>query len=732
MVEAPETNPAPDRILASTCEECSTRCGSLIHMSGEDVVRISGNPAHPHSQGAFCVKGMNAPLASRAHPDRPLFPQRRMGERGAGQWERISWDEAFAQISKRIGEVKAKYGGPSIAGAVSSQLVNRGVAMSLLLRSLGSPNCMINQDLCQGGRLTAGKLTGLGGEPGVELKNARCIMVAGKSPSDSNVVQWMHIKAAKQQGAKLIVIDPRRTKVAELADLWLQPNPGTDAALALGMVHVLFSQSLIDKDFVRDWCLGAEELLERTQRYDPQYVSKIAKVPADDIVRAARMLATESPSSMVLGHGMDAHANNVGTAMAFHAVVALTGNIGRIGTNRLANKFPGFRDYVSVVNDPAFRLPADIEQKIIGGSQFPFWCGPESWAKSAHNPSVIRAINTGDPYPVRALYVSGVNIVCTYPGMQDTIAAFKKLDLLVVATDHVTPTAEFADFLLPKTNLLEEEAVFFDQGGSCLSVIQRAVPPRGEAKTDFEIAIGLRNALAARGLIDFDLFPWNSPREFIDYQIRDTGLGFDELCERGFYPQDIDREHYKKVGFGTPSKKIELFSHRLEAAGYDPLPEFQPPSYSVRDDEFDLVLMTGIRSMHFHHSRFRNQGWARKQQSAPELRIHPVTAASRGVEDDDWVKITTPNGAGETFLRAIITDQVPPHVVATGMGWWFPELPGPERGALRFNIEASVPYGPPWDLISGSAEARNCACKVLRAEAKEMPNNNPATEGEQR
>lgn len=720
MAEAAESNLETGRVLPSTCEECSTRCGSLIHLSDGEVVRISGNPAHPHSQGAFCVKGMNAPLASRVHPDRPIYPKRRTAERGGGQWEQISWNEAFAQISERLGEVKAKYGGPAIAGAVSSQLVNRGVAMSLLLRSLGSPNYMINQDLCQGGRLTAAKLTGMGGAPGIELKNARCILVVGKSPSDSNVVQWMHIKAAKRQGAKLIVIDPRRTQVAELADLWLQPNPGTDAALALAMVHVLFEQNLIDEEFVREWCSGAEELRERAQKYDPQSVSKIATVPANDIVSAAQMLANESPSSIVLGHGIDAHANNVGTAMSFYALGALTGNIGRVGTNQSAGRIPGFRDYVNVVNDAAFRMPADIEQKIIGGTEFPFWCGPESWAKSAHNPSVIKAINTGDPYPVRALYVSGVNIICTYPGMQETIKALKSLDLLVVATDHVTPTAEFADFLLPKTNLLEEEAVFFDRGGSCLSIIQQAVPPRGEAKTDFEIAIGLRDALSARGLIDFDLFPWNSHREFIDYQLHDTGLTFDELCKRGFHPHEIDRENYKKTGFGTPSKKIELSSSSLKAAGYDPLPEFQPPNYSERDDEFDLILMTGIRSMHFHHSRFRNQDWARRQQSAPELRIHPEAAARREIQEGDWVKIASPFGAGETFLRAMITDQVPPHVVATGMGWWFPEMPGPDRGASRFNIETSIPYGPPWDSISGSAEARNCACKVSRAEANEV------------
>lgn len=709
-----------DRIVATTCKECSVRCGALVHVRDEKVVKITGNPDHPHSRGAFCIKGVHGPGAAREHPDRPLYPLRRTGERGAGKWERISWDAALEEIADRIGVVKQKYGALAVAGAVSNHFGSRGVAMSQLLRSIGSPNCMINQDMCQGCRYTAAMLTGVGAQSGNELARSRCILVVGKSPSDSSVVQWMHIKAAKKAGAKLIVIDPRRTQVARMADSWLRLKPGTDAALALSMIDVMFSENIYDREFVARWCIGTEALRERARQYEPRIAAEITGIPAAQIVEAARLFAREQPSSMVLGHGIDAQANGVQTAIAFHALYALTGSIDRAGSNRLPKQVSGFLDYGAIFNDPKLRMPLEIEEQIVGGKQFPLWSGPNAWGKVAHNPSLINAIITGNPYPVRALYVSGVNIVCTYPGMQNTIAALKSLDLLVVATDHITPTAEFADFILPKTNQLEEEDVGTDAGGPCISVVQRVFAPLGEVRTDVEIAIGLRDKLRARGLIQFDVMPWNNHRELIDFQLAGTGLKFDELCKKGFHEYPFVYEEYRSKGFKTPSKKIELSSERLKDAGHDALPDYHAPSYAQPEAGFDLILITGIRSMAFHHSRFRNHAWARKIQSAPELRIHPETAERSEIRNDDWVWVETPRGAGRALLKAKLTDEVPLNVVATGMGWWYPERAGADRGALIFNIDAAVSYGPPWDPISGSPEARNNACRITRAEPPEL------------
>ena len=709
-----------EQVLRSTCWECSVKCGSLISVRDGRVVKIWGNPEHPHSEGAFCVKGVNAPHAALDHPNRPLYPLRRAGDRGSGRWERVSWDEALEEISERLGKVKHRYGALAICGAVSSAYFSRGVAVALFLRSLGSPNHMINQDLCQGCRNTGAMLTGLIAAPGNELKRARSVLVVGKSPSESDVVQWMHLKAARRRHATLIVVEPRRTKMARLADIHLAIKPGTDAALALSMIHVLFEEGLWDQEFVERWCTGTEQIRKRARNFPPGTTAEITGLSVGSIVEAARRFGSEKPGCLLLGHGIDAQANGVQTARAFQCLLALTGNIDRPGTNRIAKRLAGFRAYWDFIHSPEFRLPREVEERIIGGREFPFWAGLQGWAKACHNPSVIRAILTGDPYPVRALYVSGVNIVCTYPGMQETLAALRSLDLLVVATDHITPTAELADFILPKTTLLEEEEVSWEPLGPCISLTQRVVQPRGEARTDFEIAIALRDRLRARGLVEYDLFPWNSHREFLEFQLKDTGIRLDDLRERGFFEIPFDYEDYQSTGFPTPSGKIELSSSLLARAGHDPLPDYVAPSYSVADPDYPLTLLTGIRTMAYHHSRFRNHTWARKVQANPELRIHPETASRRGINGDDWVCIETPRGKQGVLLRAQLTDAVPTDVVATGMGWWFPEAPGPDHGALKVNIEAAIPYGPNYDPISGSAEARNSACQIRRAKPEEV------------
>lgn len=707
------------RLVPSTCKECYVGCGSIIQVQNDRVLRIGGNQGNPHSKGAFCIKGMNAPIAALDHPDRILYPLRRMGERGEGRFERVSWDEATDAIARRIGEVVEKHGGRSIAGAVSNQFYDRGVAMALLLRCLGSPNYMINQDLCQGCRSTAALLSGITAHAGNELGKARCILVVGKSPSDSNIIEWMNTKSAKTAGAKLIVVDPRRTTIAQSADLWLAPRPGTDAALALSMVHVIFEEQLTDVEFVSKWCTGTDELRSRAAMYPPAVAAEITGIPQHDIESAARMFALTKPGCSLLGHGIDAQANGVQTAMAFNALLALTGNIDRPGTNRLPKQFRGFREYNSFIHDPAFGMPADKEREIIGGDEFPFWSGPHSWGKACHNPSVISAILTNKPYPVKALYASGVNIVCTYPGMQNTIAALHALDLFIVATDQMTPTAQLADYVLPKTTQLEEEAVFIED--TCVCAMQRVTPRRGEVKSDIEIAIALRDALRRKGLLQFELMPWDSHREFIDFQLKDTGISFEDVTAKGYYEFPFDYEAFKDGGFNTPSRKIEFLSSRLVDAGYDGLPDYRQPDYATKKDGYGLILVTGIRTMALHHSRFRNHAWSRKIQNVPELRLHPATAERHGIGANDWIWVETPRGASRVYLKAKMTEELPENIVATGMGWWFPEVTAPDRGALTFNVEAAIPYGPHWDPISGSSESRNVACRIGRADPGDIP-----------
>lgn len=706
------------KVIPSTCSECLVRCGSLVHVEDGNVVKITGNPDHPASQGAFCIKGMNAPIASRKYAKRITRPMRRAGQRGQGSWEQISWEQTFSEIAEKLAQIKTSFGPLAIAGAVANFNQSRGIAMRQLLRSLGSPNFMMNQDMCHGGRATAAFLTGCGGEPSNEIKHSKMIFVVGKSPSDSDVIEWRSIQKAKAEGAILVVVDSRRTQIARLADHWLQIKPGTDAALALAMLNVIFDENLIDRDFVAEYCIGAEDLEIRAQQYSPQSVEQITGIEAKKIIEVARLFATAKPASLIAGHGIDSQENGVYTAIAFQSLLAVTGNYDRIGTNRPTKRLPGFRE--NLCDETPFRLPREIEEKTIGAEKYPLWSGPDSWARSCHNPAVLHAIRFNDPYPVRAMYISGTNIVCTYPDHDETVAALKELSLLVVAADQMTPTAELADYFLPKTTLLEEEDVFTLQKGPCISLTQQILSPLGESKSDMDIAIGLHDALARLGAVDVKLFPWKTHEQFMNFLLKDTGIELAELRKKAYAEIPYQYETFRSKGFGTPSKKIELSSTRLKELGREPLPFYQAPIYHQSNGNFDLVLMTGIRNMAFHHSRFREHAFARRMLDAPEVVIHPLTAEKIGVEKGDWVWVETPSKPTRALLKVKVSEDVQVNTASTGVGWWYPEMNGPEYGSSVFSVGAAMAYGPVFDPISGSPEARNTACRLSKADTAEV------------
>jgi thiosulfate reductase/polysulfide reductase chain A len=705
-------------IIPTTCWECSTHCGAFATVENGRVTKIVPNPDHPASLGAFCVKGMRGLPELTYHPDRILHPMRRAGERGSGAWERISWDDALDEMTDRLLAVRDEHGPLALCGAVSNAHFSRGVSLTLLMRALGSPNWMMNQDLCGGCRGLSDKITGLTISNGEDIDNTSCALIVGRNPAAADPAQWLAIKRAQKKGARIVVIDPARTQPARLADLWLQPKPGTDAAIGLGLVRWLIAHDRHDSAFVEKWCHGFAELKERAEPYTPEHVAELTGVPAADIVRAAEYYA-DGPSCFVSGHGIDAFSAGVQTFRAFHALVAISGNLDRVGGNRRVKRPPGFTNYIEVLHKPEFRLPLEIEQQTIGADRFPLWAGPEGWQTACNNPGVIEAALSGKPYPVRAMYVTGVNIVVTYPDTQKTIAALKSLDFLAVGTHMMNPTAALADIVLPKTTGLEDEEVSLEASAPCLSAIQPAHPPMGEARSDFDIALEIIKRLEARGFIEARrFFPWNSKREFNEFLLGDGPIGIEELLETGYASFPYELGNFNDVGFKTRTGKIELYSEKLAELGLDPLPDYIPPRVDQTDaatrQEYPLVLLTGAREKTYHHSRFRDQSWARKVSNDPWVQVHPETADTYGLEQDDWVVVETAGHDGQCRLRVRITDDTMPGVLRTGMGWWFPEAEGPEFGALDVNINAAMPYDGPCDPVTGSADTRGMCCRLSK------------------
>ena len=702
--------------VATTCWECSTCCGALATLADGRVTEVEPNPAHPGSRGMFCVKGFRGMTGIADNAQRLLYPLRRVGPRGSGDWQRIGWDEALDEMADRLAAVRTAHGPLAIAGATSGGYFSRSVIHALLLRSLGSPNWMINQDLCGGCRGVSDMVTGLSIASGEDIDGTRTALVVGANPHMANPVQWQKLKQAKKRGARIIVIDPMGTATTELADLWLQPNVGTDAAIALAMMHILITENLYDREFVARWCHGFDALAARAAQWPVARASRVAGVPAESIVRAAHLYA-DGPATFVSGHGIDAVAGGVQTFRAFHCLLAISGNLDRPGGNRRIKSPPGFRNYTDLLHDPAFRLPPATEALRLGAQDYPLWAGVDGWQKACHNPAVIEAILSGRPYPVRALYVSGVNIAVTYPDTARTLAALRSLDFVVVAAHAMNPTAAHADIVLPKTATLEEEEISLQPGAPCLSFTAAVVPPRGEARGELAIATGLLDRMEVRGALTQRFVPWRSEREFSRYLLGDSAIDLDTLMRDGFARFDHETGNFDTVGFKTPSGRVELASTRMAEAGLDPLPDLAPPAERARDADFPLLLQTGLREKAYHHSRFRDQDWARRISPDPLLRMHPLTAAEHGVGADDWVRLRTPSSAGTCDVKVSLTERVPRGIVVTGMGWWRPEGAAPHYGALDININAVVSYAGPYDAASGSPNSRGLACSIQRVAA---------------
>jgi anaerobic selenocysteine-containing dehydrogenase len=706
-------------IFPSTCWECSVCCGSLLTVENGRVTEIAPNPEHPYSRGAFCIKGIRGAAGVTDSATRVLHPMRRKGERGSGQWRQVSWDEALDEMADRLSAVRSQYGPLSIAGAVSGAFFSRGAIVALLLRSLGSPNWMINQDLCGGCRAVSARATGLDITSGEDIDNANCILLVGRNPAAADPVQWAAIKRARKRGARLIVVDPKRVPACDLADIWLRPRPGTDAALALAMINAMITEGRYDKDFVARWCHGFDALAERVRKFSPDVAAELTGVPADRIIAAARLYA-DGPSSFVSGHGIDAFSAGVQTFRAYHALVAISGNVDRRGGNRRVKKPHGLRTYLDLLHMPEFRLAAELEAQTLGAAQFPLWAGPKGWQTACHNPAVITAMLESKPYPVRALYVSGVNILVTYPDTARTTQALRGLDFLAVATHEMTPTAELADIVLPKTTTLEEEEVSFMPGGPAVAYTRNAVAPRGEARCDLDIAVALLDRMAKRGAVTKNFIPWRSQRAFNEFLLGDSGISISELQRAGYVRVPYQLGDFEQRPFPTQTGKIELYSESMRAIGLDPLPDFAAPARDLAPAsirvQYPLTLLTGDREKSYHHSRFRDQSWAAKVSPDPILLIHPQTAGGLAIADGEWVALETSNGRGSCRLRAKLSEAVAVDVVSTGMGWWRPAAPGPQHGALDVNINAALSYEGPFDPASGSPDARGLLCRLRRAD----------------
>lgn len=711
------------KVIRTCCQSSHCECGVLVYVENGKVSKIEGDPDHPVTRGFVCVKAQ-AQLQLIDHPDRLKFPLRRAGERGSGKWERISWHEALDGIAARLTEVKDEYAPESIAGIHGTGPRQSSISSTLLTHALGSPN-IISTDLhiCYAPSVTVGTCTAgqsIMMEVGTDYDASNCVLAWGANPLASHPPRGRDILNAKKRGAKLIVVDPRRTRLAKEADLWLQVRPATDAALALGMLNVIIDEQLVDTEFVNEWCYGFDKLAAHVRSYTPEKVSEITWVPAHKIREAARMYATTKPAVFHHRVAIEHNINSSQTLRTFYIMIALTGNIDVKGGNLLSSPVEGYiRGHALYAGqDRRFLLAPEVEEKRIGSGEYPLISGPDRPGRGfcfVHAALATQAMLTGKPYPIKALYSAGGNPVVTQQNVKRVWAALKNLKLLVVADFFMTPTAELADYVLPVTNWLERDECCDGMYMNCIAARQKAVDPPDECWDDMKIAIELVKRIP---WADRRFLPWNNANEFNNFRVKDMDLSFEELKKKGYVTVPRKYEKYKENGFNTPTGKVEIYSTIFEDLGYAPLPTFiEPPESPVSTpalfQDYPLIFITGGRTIAYYHSEGRQIPRLRKLVPDPLIQIHPSTAKENGIGEGDWVWVETPKVKKERVkLKAVLTTDIDPRVVHAAHAWWFPEKPAPEHGCFESNVSVILSDDPPRDPVFGSVPTRGTLCRI--------------------
>ncbi len=734
------------------CEMCHARCRVTVHSENGHLVKIDEDPTDPRVDSILprtrgCLRSQAA-AEWLYHPDHLNYPLKRAGDRGEGKWQQISWSQAFDEIAQRLGEIKAKYGAESLA-VTSGTLRTRGEYGALFMNLFGTPNEVGQSRICYGpnnsatvavfGRNVRHRMTltldkGNGGLP-----LTKCLMVMGATLSESYSRLWKSVHDGKKIGVKIIVVDPRRTPTAEMADIWLQLKPGTDTALLMSMINVIIEEKLYDKEFVENWCYGFDKLAERAREYPPQKASEITWLPAEQIIEAARLYANSRPAISTHGMGTEHMQNCMEAIFARMILAAITGNIDIEGGHYM----PEPPDCIAEPEIEHYEtLPLEQRKKQLGADRFKLLCWPgyeivselsrKVWGKdpyiarahaSAHGPTVYRAILTGQPYPVRAMLTNHSNPMVTQGNTKLIYKALKTLDFYAVMDYWLTPSAELADYVLPPASWLERPFLY-TLGGQDNTILagEQALPPSIPGKYDRKNEYDIWRELGLR-LGQEEYWPWADMEQHFDYRLKPLGYTFQEFMDKKdgvHFPPDTYKK-YKQKGFATATGKVELYSTVLEKLGYDPLPKYEEPFETPisRPDlvkEYPLMLITGGRFRPMYHSEHRQEDSLRKRHPHPLVQIHPETAKSLDIKANDWVWIETPRG--RIRMKCSYFDGIDPRVVHCEHGWWLPELPGEEpwlHGVWESNVNVLTEDDPEHcNPISGGWPLKTALCKVYK------------------
>ncbi len=664
---------APHLVRAVCPHDCPDTCSLVVTVKAGRAVDLRGNPDHSFTGGFLCQKVARY-LERVYHPERLQWPLKRVGAKGEGRFERITWEEALDTIARTFGALAQSPDGPqtilpySYAGTMG-QLQGGSLGFRFFHR-LGAS--LLDRTICATAGI-AGCLVTLGTRAFVDpdtVVKARTIINWGSNTSVTNSHLWVLMVKARREGARIITIDPHRSRTAARSDWWLPIRPGTDAALALGMMHVIWREGWHDQDYLDRFCLGGDELRDRVERdYSPEKVSAITTLPVKDIEDLARLYATSreerrGPSFIRLNYGLQRHG---GGGMAVRTITCLPALIG-------AWRYPGGGALLSTSGQNPFLRDDRLTRPdlVPPGTR------------------TVNMVQLGEALhgelagpPVRALYVWNSNPAAVCPNQHRVRAGLARTDLFTVVHEQFpTDTTRYADIVLPATTQLEHWDIHGAYGHLYVQINQPAIAPLGEAKCNTEVfrllaqRMGFERALfdvSDEELIRLALDPLEAPGRY-PHQEAFEGITRERLLEEGPLRLNLPLDYtpFAHGHFATPSGKCELFSPSLEARGLDPLPAYVPPHEDPQTHpelarRYPLQMVSPPHPS-FLNSTFVNVPSLREDAREPIVEIHPADALQRGIHHGQLVRVFNERGGFQA--RAVVGPTVQPGVVATLGVWW--------------------------------------------------------------
>lgn len=671
------TNLAPhsEHVITTICGICPAGCGVHVHLQDGRIERLS--PIKEHPQGLLCPRGRVAKEIVYS-PDRQLYPQKRVGARLV----RVTWDEAYDTIVASLRRIAAEYGPEAVCiytgrgnfeFALNEAFAPAGTIESsanAVLFPFGSPNTTGVGSLCYAAYGMIASRACFGDymrNVTEDIDRADLILLWGENPTtDSAPINLSLLMRARRRGAKIVIIDHRcsETAIATRGE-WIPIRPGTDGALALGMLRVLITGELFDREFVQNWVHGFDELRAYVAEFTPERVARITGIPARRIVSLAREIGRARGCSILTYTGLEYSNSGVQAIRAVWCLQALAGHLDVPGGKLMKNR--NRLQLQRILTPPPAGAPPPI-----GATEYPLF---HEVRREAHAALLPQAILEGKPYPVRALMVSGSSLITAWPDPDLWRRALAALDFLVIINRFPTADAAYAHLLLPATTMFENESYMIYDG--YLQHRQRVIPPQGEARSDYLIFAELAQRLGYGHL-------WPQSEEaLIRHALAGSGFTLERLrAHPAGLPFPVPPVVYRKYargllradgrpGFETPSGKFEVLSEWFRQFGYPPLPEYTEPVEGPLANpqlarEFPLVLNSGARSLFAFRSQHHNIPSLVARQPAPLVSLHPADAQARGIADGDPVLVLSPRG--RVPFRAQVTAHIMPGVVEANMG----------------------------------------------------------------